>query len=252
MQTHRASDHENRSSAALNKDTSWLNTPIDTQFLTCRIGLAHFQSGHVSCCRLTHAASSAEKHRSQSTDPEPFKRNVLFSVRDVFSKPCLRCFSVRLLNLIWPQCNRPPCSSFWVSTPRWLFWISLHVYVCEHLTLCTCVWTHTPLFLPYVCFNLKSVLVAMETPLAVPLVGNNGLEYCTLYFIALQTSRKHLNSLQLKQCVAWSYRFMFSATSFLCILFSQIYSIQRIAHAMWIALFHIQYFPPAVLQKQKS
>lgn len=46
----------------------------------------------------------------------------------------------------------------------------------------------------YVGFNLKPMLVAMETPPDVALVGNNGLEYCTLYFIALQISRQHLNS----------------------------------------------------------
>lgn len=48
----------------------------------------------------------------------------------------------------------------------------------------------------HVHFNLNSGLVAMETPTNVPLVGNNGLAYCTLYFIALQTSRQHLSTLQ--------------------------------------------------------
>ncbi|MED6233240.1 hypothetical protein ATANTOWER_008978 [Ataeniobius toweri] len=71
---------------------SWLNTPIHTfkQLYTCLIGLPHFKRSHVSCCRHTHAACGPKKHRSQSTDPEPFKRNVLFSVRAVLSSPV--CF----------------------------------------------------------------------------------------------------------------------------------------------------------------
>lgn len=60
-------------------------------------------------------------------------------------------------------------------------------------------------------FNLKSRLVAMETPTNVPLVGNHGLAYCTRYFIALQTRRQHLITLAyMTVCVAY---FMFSFTS---------------------------------------
>lgn len=70
---------------------SWLNTPIDTQFLTCRIGPPRFKSTRVSFCRRTRAVCSPEKHRSQSTDPEPLKRNFLFSVRRVFFHPSLVC-----------------------------------------------------------------------------------------------------------------------------------------------------------------
>lgn len=60
-------------------------------------------------------------------------------------------------------------------------------------------------------FNLKSRLVAMETHTNVPLVGNHGLAYGTLYFIALQTRRQHLITLAyMTVCVAY---FMFSFTS---------------------------------------
>lgn len=92
LETQPASDHENKHCAALNKDMSWLNTPIHTsqQLYTCLIGLPHFKSSHVSHCSHTYMVCSPKKHRSQSTDPEPFKRNVLFSVRDVLSSPV--CF----------------------------------------------------------------------------------------------------------------------------------------------------------------
>lgn len=60
----------------------------------------------------------------------------------------------------------------------------------------------TPSF-AYVHYNLKSRLVAMETPPSVPLAENNGLAYCTLYFIALRTSRQHSSTLeQIKPCAA--------------------------------------------------
>lgn len=80
--------------------------------------------------------------------------------------------------------------------------------------LCVCLDAYTPSS-AYVLFNLKSRLVAMETPTNVPLVGNNGLAYCTLYFIALQTSRQHLSTLQYIQrrvACCWSFMFSFSST----------------------------------------
>lgn len=59
--------------------------------------------------------------------------------------------------------------------------------------MCLYLDVYTPSF-PYAHFNLKSMLVAMETPTNVPIVENNGLEYCTLYFIVQQTSRQHLRA----------------------------------------------------------
>lgn len=154
-------------------------------------------------------------HRSQSTDPEPFKRDVLFSVRDVLSGlvsflPSCCC----LLNLIWPQCNRPPCSSFQLHSLQIVLSLPVHAFVCVRVLNTVFVSQNTELHLgkhlqvrvylylgaythssAYVHFNLKSRLVAMETPVNVALVGNNGL-YCTLYFIVLKTSRQHLSTLQ--------------------------------------------------------
>lgn len=155
------------------------------------------KSSHVSSCRHTHTVNRLEKHRSQSTDPEPFKRNVLFSVRDVLSS--LVCFASSVscwisshLNVIGHHVAHSQFSALLIVLS-----LPACVYTCERLTrsgLCVCVCLYldanTPSF-PYVHFNLKSVLVAMETPTNVPLVGNNGLEYCTLYFIALQTYRQH-------------------------------------------------------------
>lgn len=109
-----ASDHENRFSAALNLDKSWLNTPIHThkQLPTWRRGLLHFKKQSHQLLQTCTERADLGKHRSQSTDPDPFKRNVLFSVRNVLSGLVCSSSSCCLLNLIWPQCDRPPCSSF--------------------------------------------------------------------------------------------------------------------------------------------
>lgn len=79
------------------------------------------------------------KHRSQSTDPEPFKRNVLFSVRDVLSG--LVCL--------------PPPVARWISSDLSVIGhrvahsqlqslqIVLSLPVCERLTLYLCAFERT-------------------------------------------------------------------------------------------------------------
>lgn len=134
----------------------------------------------------------AWRRRSHSTDPEPFKRNVLFSVRDLLCSSFSRCM---LLNLIWPQCNRPQCGSFPAPLPanRLKF-----ADVCQPLTLCftlkICLCTlYLDAYTPgsaYVHFHLKSGLVAMETSTHVLHAGNNGVKYCTICFIYCTVRRR--------------------------------------------------------------
>lgn len=86
-----ASDHENRYSAALKPDRPWLKTHTCTHMHThtqphlLQWTAAFWKQSHPLLPPSTLWARRLGKHRSQSTDPEPFKRNVLFSVSDVLS-----------------------------------------------------------------------------------------------------------------------------------------------------------------------
>ncbi len=204
------------------------HTHTHKQLHTCRGGLVHFKSSHISSCRHPRTVSRLGKHKSQSTDPEPFKRNVLFSVRDVLSGlvwllSTVACWISSDLNVIGHRVAHSQLYSLQIvlSLPACE---CLTLYLCqsirilgEHLEVSVCVCLYLDAYSPssaYVHFNLKSRLVAMETPANVPLVENNGLAYCTLYFIALQTRKQHLSTLQhIRRCVACSWRFMFSFTS---------------------------------------
>lgn len=168
----------------------------------------------------------AGRRRSHSTDPEPFKRNVLFSVRDVLSS--LLCFSFSwclLLNLIWPQCNRPQCSSF--SAPHLAnsfkfgdTYEPLTLYLFHFKDFCTLYLDAYTRSSAYVHFNLKSGLVAMETWTNGLFAGNNGVAFCTICFIALQTSKWYFSTLHhMTQVCGYFKSFMFSFTPFVIFAF---------------------------------
>lgn len=128
----------------------------------------------------------------------------------------------------------PPCSSF--PAPLRTDCFKFACCICVRAFgrtlrgVCVCVCLYSDAYTPssaYVHFNLKSRLVAMETPTSVPLVGNNGLAYCTLYFIALQTSRQHLSTLQhIQQCgeVYVLIHVPLWSTTFKCVFISNSFS----------------------------
>lgn len=109
-----ASDHENRYCAALNLDKSWLSTPaLHTQTIPhLPLRLLHFKSSHVSACRHRKSEQTWEAQVSVHWSILNHLRGTSCFLSGMFSSASSASPLLLLLNLIWPQCNRPPCSSF--------------------------------------------------------------------------------------------------------------------------------------------